>query len=118
MAILVGSDEAWRRYETRTFKAAIVDEAGAAVNLTGVSLEWFLTAGQYDTATPLLHKAAGEFSALEGSPTPNIAVWTVTDTQSASIPAGFYWMELWDRTNDICLLAGNVMLQPGRAPIP
>jgi len=117
MAILVGSDEAWRRYEKRTFKAAIVDEAGAAVNLTGVSLEWLLTAGQYDTATPLLHKAAGEFGPLEGTGS-NIAVWTVTDTQSASIPAGFYWMELWDRTNDICLLAGNVMLQPGRAPIP
>jgi len=117
LTILVGSDEAWRRYETRTFKVTVTDEAGAAVNLTGVSLEWHLTASQNDTATALLHKAAGEFGALEGASN-NIAVWTVTDTQSASIPAGFYWMELWDRSNDVCLLAGNVVLQPGRAPVP
>jgi len=117
MAILVGPDEAWRRYEKRTFKAAIVDEAGAAVNLTGVSLEWSLLASQ-NSASPLLHKAAGEFSALEGTPTPNIAVWQVTETQSASLPAGWYWCELWDRTNDVCLLAGNVVLLPGSAPVP
>lgn len=117
MTIVIGRDEAWRRYETRTFKATITDEAGAAVDLTGVSLEWLLTASQNDTATPLLHKAAGEFSALEGT-SHNIVVWTVTDTQSASIPAGFYWCELWDRTSDVCLLAGSVVLLPGRAPIP
>jgi len=118
MAIIVGSDEAWRRYEKRTFKAAIVDEAGAPVNLTGVSLECLVTAGQYNTATPLLHYAAADFEPLEGSPIPNIAVWIVTDSESAALDAGFYWMELWDRTNDVCLLAGNVVLQPGRAPIP
>jgi hypothetical protein len=54
---------------------------------------------------------------LEGT-SHNIVVWTVTDTQSASIPAGFYWCELWDRTSDVCLLAGSVVLLPGRAPIP
>jgi len=117
MAIIVGPDEAWRRYEKRTFKATITDENGAAVNLTGVSLECFVTASQNNTATPLLHWAAADFEPLEGVGN-NIVVWIVQDSESAALDAGFYWLELWDRTNDVNLLAGHVVLLPGRAPIP
>jgi hypothetical protein len=75
-------------------------------------LEWSLLA--YRAATqPMLHRSSSQFLPPEGSPTPNIAVWEISETESASIGAGFYWMELWDRTNDACLLAGNVVLQPG-----
>ena len=38
---------------------------------------------------------------------------TVDDSEYDTVPAGYYYHELWDRTNDVMLCYGDVVLLNG-----
>jgi hypothetical protein len=114
--IELGNEAEWCKYETKQFRAAIVDDAGTPVVLTGVTLECQYSSSQ--SSSTLLSKTGGAFTLGTTTVANDTAIWTVTDTESGvTLPAGWLWMELWDRSNDRRLVHGGILLQPGRAPI-
>jgi len=106
----ITASHGWRRFETKAFAFTITDSADAAVNLTGVSLQWLLLRQAGDAESrAYINKTSATISGASN----NIATVTVDDSEYDDIPAGYYWHELWDRDNDVMLCYGDVVLLPG-----
>ena len=100
----------WRRFETKQIRITVVDDADAAVDLDGLSLQWLLLRQAGDAESrAYLNKTS---ITVEGDDD-NIAVITVDDSEYDDVPAGFYYYEMWDRTNDVMLAYGDAVLLPG-----
>lgn len=100
----------WHRYETKALAFTITDSADAAVNLTGVSLQWLLLRQAGDAESrAFINKTSATISGASS----NIATVTVDDSEYDTVPAGHFYYELWDRDNDVLLAYGDAVLQPG-----
>lgn len=102
--------DGWHRYETKALPFTITDSADAAVNLTGLSLQWLLLRQAGDAESrAYINKTSATISGTGN----NIATVTVDDSEYDTVPSGYYYHELWDRTNDVMLCYGDVVLLPG-----
>lgn len=113
-------DYGWHRFETKNIEITVVDDAGDAVNLSSLTLEWLLTKQAGDGA-PYLDKGTGGSGITVSGASNNVAVIAVASTQyeSATRPLvpGIYHHELWDRTNNNLLSFGMVHLLAGSKAI-
>jgi hypothetical protein len=119
MAVFIDRNQEWRRYEKRRFRCSITDGAGNPIDLTGVQLEFQLRRSHRDT-TVAFKRLPAEFLPPEipaGGTVPSLAVWEISDTESGALQGGWYFGQLWDRSNDDCLASGGVILLPG-LPVP
>lgn len=96
------------RYEARTLDIEVLDEAGAAVDLTGKTLRWIFTRSPHaaENGAFILTKATGDGITIEDNddtPTPVAAIarMTFANTDYDDLPAGYYYGELRSMTDDL-----------------
>jgi len=117
MSILsaITATDAWHRYEHKFLRFTVTDSAGAAVNLSAVSLTWRLFDSERTAViTKTTAVSPGGITITGGSS--NIAQVEIAETSYASVVPGLYRHELWDITNDLLLSYGDVELLDATAP--
>lgn len=103
----------WWLHERKNFDYTVVDDAGDAVDLTGLALEWRLLTSR--AASPaLIEKTTGAGISVVGASN-NIARVQIEVADYGDIRAGTYYCELWDRDADLLLSYGDVVLQQASA---
>lgn len=117
----ITADHQWHRYEKKDLAIVVLDDAGAAVDLTAIALEWRIVRDK--DSEILLTKKSTVASGItkSGSPTQNIAtVHVLASEYEGTIPLayGIYRHELWDRSNDLQLAYGTAMLLDGAKVAP
>lgn len=106
-------DSRWHRNEAKTIQITVYGDDGVTPeNVSGVTLQWRLL----KHGAALLTKASGGAGITVSGASNNIAnIAIAVADYTASIPAGSYRHELWDRTNDRLLTFGTALLQEGSA---
>lgn len=101
----------WHRYETTSLAFTVTDAAAAAVNLSALSLQWLLLRQGGDAESrAYINKTSASISGSGSS----VATFAIDDSDfTATILAGYYQYEFWDRTNDRLLAYGDAVLLHG-----
>lgn len=104
----------WHRFETKSLRFTITDDADAAVDLDGLSLQWLLLRQAGDAESrAYMNKTSSSGITIVDDANDNIAVVSIDDSEYDDVPSGVYYYELWDRSNDVMLAYGDAWLLPG-----
>lgn len=104
----------WHRFASQVFTVTITNAAGTAVDISGYTLQWLLLRQGGDAESrAYINKTTAAGITVINDASDNIATFTVDDSEYATVPAGYFYHELWDRGNDVLLAYGDAVLLPG-----
>jgi len=104
------------QHENRVLSFPVVDAAGAAVDLTGLTLRFVVHTDSNATAGLFEVESGGDIT-ISGTPTKNIAAVRVRETESATARAHVRW-SLWDVIAKTILAHGPFSIEPAVFDIP
>lgn len=112
----ITKDDGWFRLERKVIAITVTDAAGAALNLSALTLAWRVLR-EVGSTKVYLTKTTGIFITGAGSNVANIPIDPDGPSLDyATLPAGIHYHELWDVDNDLLLSYGDAYLHGSRGP--